>query len=57
MKKSKNMNRGAAILSVIFVLLFFILFGRFFYIQATGTVDGQVLAVKAKEKYEKKRIA
>ncbi len=56
MKKSKNMNRGAAILSVIFVLLFFILFGRFFYIQATGTVDGQVLAVKAKEKYEKKRM-
>lgn len=55
MKKSRQMNRGAAILSVIFAMLFFVLFGRFFYIQATGKVDGQVLAVKAKEKYEKKR--
>ncbi|WP_243386728.1 penicillin-binding protein [Bacillus kexueae] len=51
MQKSKNINRGAAILSLIFALLFFVLLGRFFYIQATGKVDGQVLAVKAEEKY------
>ncbi|WP_243289973.1 penicillin-binding protein [Bacillus sp. FJAT-47783] len=52
MNKNKNMNRGAAILSLIFALLFFVLFSRFFYIQATGKVDGQVLAVKAEEKYK-----
>lgn len=48
------MNRGAAILSIIFALLFFVLFVRFFYIQITGKVDGQLLAVKAQEKYENK---
>ncbi|MDQ0161631.1 penicillin-binding protein [Aeribacillus alveayuensis] len=54
MKKNQNMNRGAAILSIIFALLFFVLFVRFFYIQITGKVDGQLLAVKAQEKYENK---
>jgi penicillin-binding protein 2B len=53
--KSKNMNRGAAILSIIFALLFFILAARFIQIQATGKVDGHVLAAKAEEQYTKKR--
>ncbi|WP_042349031.1 penicillin-binding protein [Bacillus massiliigorillae] len=48
--KNKNMNIGAAILFVFFVLLFFVLAGRFIYIQVTGQVDGQVLATKAQEK-------
>lgn len=54
MKKNKNMNRGAAILTIIFALLFFVLLGRFLYIQVTGKIDGQILAVKAEEKYERK---
>jgi len=54
MKKSKNMNRGAAILSIIFALLFFVLIGRFLFIQITGKIDGQVLAMKAEERYEKR---
>lgn len=48
--KNKNMNIGAAILFILFVLLFFILAGRFIYIQVTGQVDGEVLATKAQEK-------
>lgn len=54
MKKNENINKGAAILSIIFALLFFVLLCRFFYIQVTGKVDGQVLAVKAEEKYTNK---
>lgn len=50
-KKQRNINFGAAILFVIFCLLFFVLFFRFMYIQATGTVEGQVLAAKAEKKY------
>jgi len=53
--KKKNMNRGAALLFVFFSLLFFILVGRFLYIQITGQVDGQVLAVKAQEKTLKEK--
>ncbi|MGM9925276.1 MAG: penicillin-binding protein [Bacillus sp. (in: firmicutes)] len=52
--KNKNINNGAAILFIFFVLLFFILAGRFTYIQVTGKADGQVLAVKAQEKTLKK---
>ena len=48
--KKKNMNRGAALLFVFFSLLFFMLIGRFLYIQITGQVDGQVLAAKAQAK-------
>lgn len=50
-KKQRNINFGAAILFVIFGLLFFVLFFRFMYIQATGKVEGQVLAAKAEQKY------
>lgn len=55
MEKNKNINRGAAILTIIFALLFFLLAIRFIYIQATGSVSGQVLAAKAEEIYTKKR--
>lgn len=49
-KKKKNMNVGAAILFVFFGLLFFVLGGRFLYIQITGEAEGEVLAAKAMEK-------
>ncbi|MFY4773771.1 penicillin-binding protein [Metabacillus sp. RGM 3146] len=52
MKKNKGMNRGAALLSVIFALLFFIVAARFLYIQITGSADGEALAVRAEEKYK-----
>ncbi|WP_050614686.1 penicillin-binding protein [Bacillus testis] len=54
--KSKNINVGAAILFIIFGLLFFLLAGRFLYIQITGKVDGEVLAAKAKEKIMKHQV-
>ncbi len=50
-KKQRNINFGAAILFVIFGLLFFVLFFRFMYIQVTGKVEGQPLAAKAEQKY------
>ena len=54
-KKNTNMNRGAAILSLIFALLFFILIARFFYIQSTGKVHGEALAARAEQQYESQR--
>lgn len=55
LKKNKNMNRGAAVLATLFAALFFIIAARFLYIQLTGQVDGQVLAVRAAQKYEEKQ--
>ncbi|MCD7033897.1 penicillin-binding protein [Metabacillus sp. GX 13764] len=55
MKKNKNMNRGAGILSIVFALLFFVVAARFLYIQITGSADGEALAVKAEEKYKHSR--
>uniref|UniRef100_UPI0037364431 penicillin-binding transpeptidase domain-containing protein n=1 Tax=Metabacillus halosaccharovorans TaxID=930124 RepID=UPI0037364431 len=54
-QKNKNMNRGAAFLALIFGVLFFTIFIRFFYIQSTGSVHGQALAAKAEELYESQR--
>ncbi|MGN1385115.1 MAG: penicillin-binding protein [Bacillus sp. (in: firmicutes)] len=53
--KKKNINRGAALLFVFFSLLFLLLMGRILYIQITGQVDGQVLAVKAQAKTLKQK--
>ncbi|MBB5354981.1 penicillin-binding protein 2B [Anoxybacillus mongoliensis] len=55
MRKHKHTHRGAAISFVFFSLLFFLLFGRFVYLQATGVADGQVLAVEAQKRYLKKQ--
>ncbi|WP_075981023.1 penicillin-binding protein [Bacillus massilinigeriensis] len=52
-KKQKNMNVGAAILLVIFSLLFFVLLFRFFSMQVTGKVGGVDLKAKAQQKYMK----
>lgn len=54
-KKQPNINFGAAILFVIFGLLFFVLLYRFISIQITGEAGGETLAVKAQQKYEKER--
>ncbi|WP_412758885.1 penicillin-binding protein [Metabacillus fastidiosus] len=51
--KNKNINRGAAILSLIFAVLFFIVFARFFYIQATGEVHGEALVERAEKMYSR----
>ncbi|WP_461201697.1 penicillin-binding protein [Anoxybacillus sp. TBDG-1] len=56
MRKHKHTHRGAAIYFGFFSLLFFLLFGRFVYLQATGVADGQVLAVEAQKRYLKKQV-
>ncbi|WLR43628.1 hypothetical protein LC087_05615 [Bacillus carboniphilus] len=48
------MNRGAAILSLIFMLLFLIFFSRFLYIQLTGEINNVSLDEKAAEKYDER---
>lgn len=55
-KTTVHIRVGARILSLIFVLLFFILTGRFVYIQTVKEVDGHDLTVLAGEKWEKERI-
>ena len=52
-KKQPYMNVGAAILFVIFGLLFFVMICRYFSIQITGEVSGQPLAAKAQQKYSR----
>ncbi|KAB2337412.1 penicillin-binding protein [Cytobacillus depressus] len=55
LKKQPNINFGAAILFVIFGLLFFVLVYRFISIQITGEIRGHVLAAEAQQKYEKEK--
>lgn len=50
------MNIGAAILFVIFSLLFFVLLYHFITMQITGEAAGQSLAAKAQQKYMKERV-
>ncbi|ULT58492.1 penicillin-binding protein [Neobacillus drentensis] len=52
-RKQPYMNVGAAILFVIFGLLFFVLICRYFSIEITGEVNGQPLAAKAQQKYNR----
>ncbi len=47
------MNAGAAILFGIFGLLFFVLIFRYFSIEISGEVNGQPLAAKAQQKYNR----
>lgn len=54
-KKRPNMNKGAAVLFVIFTLLFITLASRFITIQITGEAEGRVLASYADQKYTKER--
>lgn len=52
----KNRNVGAAILFIIFGLLFFVLVIRFITIQYTGEAEGKVLAAKAAQLYMRKDV-
>lgn len=53
--KTVHIKVGARMLSLLFVLLFFILTGRFVYIQTAKEVDGHDLTVLAEDKWEKER--
>lgn len=55
-RKQPNINFGAAILFVLFCLLFFVLVIRFVYIQATGEVSGVELAAQAEKKHNTSRV-
>ncbi|WP_423801633.1 penicillin-binding protein [Neobacillus sp. SAB-20_R2A] len=52
-KKQPYINSGAAILFIIFSLLFFVLLCRFLFIQVTGEAAGQKLSALAQEKYNR----
>lgn len=54
-KKRPNMNKGAAVLFVLFTLLFITLASRFITIQVTGEAEGRALASYADHKYTKER--
>lgn len=49
--QKKRIHLGAAILLGFFALLFFLLIGRFFYLQATGEAHGHNLSDEASERY------
>ncbi|KEK20911.1 dihydropteridine reductase [Bacillus manliponensis] len=49
-------NKGAGIFMIFVLLLFFLLFARFFYIQVTGTVHGEDLKELASEKHNKNGV-
>ncbi|RSD28116.1 penicillin-binding protein [Mesobacillus subterraneus] len=55
-KKQPHMNAGAALLFLLFSLLFFILIFRFVTIQVTGEVHGQALAARAQQKYTDEKV-
>ncbi|HEX6922622.1 MAG TPA: penicillin-binding protein [Bacillales bacterium] len=50
-RKNTNINKGAAILAIFFMLLFFTLIARFGYIETTKTAEGRELTQIAKEKW------
>ncbi|MDM5189621.1 penicillin-binding transpeptidase domain-containing protein [Bacillus sp. DX4.1] len=59
MKRNMNKfhtNKGAGYFMIFFLLLFFLLLARFFFIQATGTVNGEDLKKLAKEKHNKNGV-
>ncbi|WP_192894207.1 penicillin-binding protein [Lysinibacillus composti] len=57
MKKKKfRFQWGAFLMLLLYGGLFFLLFGRIFYIQSTGEVEGQVLEAKAAALYGKEAV-
>lgn len=50
-RKNKNINKGAAVVSILFLLLFFVLIGRFGYIQMTKEVNDNSLMALAKQRW------
>lgn len=55
-RKQRNMNMGAALIFVLFGLLFFVLLFRFVSIQVSGEVSGQPLVAKAQQKYFRSNV-
>ncbi len=55
-RKQRNMNVGAALIFVLFGLLFFVLLFRFVSIQVSGEVSGQPLVAKAQQKYFRSNV-
>lgn len=56
MNKKVRFQWGAFLLFLFYGGLFFLLLGRFIYIQATGVVNGEVLEQRAEEKYNRSQI-
>ncbi|HET7580917.1 MAG TPA: penicillin-binding transpeptidase domain-containing protein [Bacillales bacterium] len=50
-RKNTNINKGAALLLIVFMLLFFALIARFGYIQITQSVNGKGLVALAKDRW------
>jgi penicillin-binding protein 2B len=55
-EKQPNINIGATILFLLFIIAFVILFVRFLSLQITGEVNGQSLVEKAENKYSRSRV-
>ncbi len=55
MNKKFRFQWGAFLMFLFYGGLFFLLLGRFVFIQATGTAEGQVLASKAESKYSREQ--
>ncbi|MFC7372073.1 penicillin-binding protein [Fictibacillus iocasae] len=56
MKKNKRINSGARFLSLIFILLFSVLTGKFFFVTYTGSAEGVDLIEYGKQKWIKSDI-
>ncbi|WP_282245590.1 penicillin-binding transpeptidase domain-containing protein [Psychrobacillus sp. NEAU-3TGS] len=56
MKKKFRFQWGAFLMFLLYGGLFFLLLGRFVYIQATGVAEGQVLSAKADSKYNREQV-
>ena len=56
MNKKFRFQWGAFLMLLLYGGLFFLLLGRFVYIQVTGTAEGQVLEAKADSKYHREQV-
>lgn len=54
-KKNININKGAAAIAIVFVLLFAVIFARFLYIKVTKEVSGAALTALAEENWSETR--
>lgn len=56
MNKKVRFRWGAFLLFLLYGGLFFLLLGRFIYIQVTGEVNGEVLQQRAEDKYSRSQL-
>lgn len=54
-RKNRRINKGAALLLTVFMLLFFVLIARFGYLQIVQKADGKNLVALAKERWTNKQ--